>query len=440
MAMKITKVTLTNVCCFEHLVLNLMRSDESPRPWTLLLGDNGVGKTTLLRSIALALCDENSASALSAELYSDLVREEAGEAGEAGKAVIEVHLRRDGKIAGEFTVTTTIERLKSGDTRIHQDTVPSDHSTFPWGEVFVCGYGIGRLAFGDKALPEFSATDALLPLFNYETKLQSMELMLRRIKDSGKINIDELLDRICDILGLRHGSIKLTLQGIEMTGEWGRFLPIGYVPDGYAATMAWICDMFAWALYFDPNSVAEPDGIVLLDEIEQHLHPRLQKEVIGRLWKQYPRIQFIATSHSPLCAVGTTDLSDEDCGLALLSWDEHHIVCRESSPPRGQRADQVLTSYLFGLATSGDRETREQIQRYALLLSQETLDSGQEDVLEKLRSALDAKLGSSESALEGRVREAVKETLERKGALSDSTKPAVLLEVARQLREILGEK
>ncbi len=47
-------------------------------------------------------------------------------------------------------------------------------------------------------------------------------------------------------------------------------------------------------------------GIVLIDELEQHLHPSLQTEMPGRLIKIFPEIQFIATTQSPLMILGVS--------------------------------------------------------------------------------------------------------------------------------------
>jgi predicted ATP-binding protein involved in virulence len=48
------------------------------------------------------------------------------------------------------------------------------------------------------------------------------------------------------------------------------------------------------------NGPVEPEGIVFVDEIELHLHPALQQEVLARLRKTFPKIQFIVSTHSPL--------------------------------------------------------------------------------------------------------------------------------------------
>ena len=71
--MYITKVVLENVRCFEDVTLDLEPDGETTM-WTVVVGDNGDGKTTLLRSIAMGLCDESSAAGLLRELDGKFVR------------------------------------------------------------------------------------------------------------------------------------------------------------------------------------------------------------------------------------------------------------------------------------------------------------------------------------------------------------------------------
>ena len=74
--MNIKRVELTNIRCFDDIRIDLS-SDGGIRKWAVILGDNGVGKTTLLRSIALALGDRESAAALLRDLPGEWVRRES---------------------------------------------------------------------------------------------------------------------------------------------------------------------------------------------------------------------------------------------------------------------------------------------------------------------------------------------------------------------------
>src|ERR1700674_4901291 len=69
------KIVLENVRCFKKLDFDLTARRNRPRMWGVILGDNGVGKTTLLRSIAMGMCDEASAAGLLRELYGEWNRQ-----------------------------------------------------------------------------------------------------------------------------------------------------------------------------------------------------------------------------------------------------------------------------------------------------------------------------------------------------------------------------
>ena len=70
----LSRVQLNNVRCFDTLDIALSRPDTEPSGWNLILGDNATGKSTLLRSIAMGLCDEASAAGLLKESDEGYIR------------------------------------------------------------------------------------------------------------------------------------------------------------------------------------------------------------------------------------------------------------------------------------------------------------------------------------------------------------------------------
>ena len=96
--------------------------------------------------------------------------------------------------------------------------------------------------------------------------------------------------------------------------------------------------------FYDDDDIASIE--LLVDESEQHLHPTWHCNIIRILPCQFPKTQFLATSHSPLCASGLADLDDEICELVLLasSEEEGPVTSEIITSLRGLRADQVLTS------------------------------------------------------------------------------------------------
>lgn len=437
--MKITKVVIDKVRCFDHIVFDLS-SDQGPPYWTIILGDNGVGKTTVLQSIAMSLMDSTWASALLSELYGEWFRRQAGE---SGKATIRVEFDKKNDSGVPWFIETTIEKTKSGHDKVYQKTLPKE---FPSEEIFVCGYGAARRQYGTKDYSDYTSVDSSYTLFNYDAPLQNPELILRRLV-SIDINVDEILTWIDKILMLPEGSTKLGFGGITVDGPWGSFMPLGALGDGYQATIAWIIDMLGWVMYYDKtvfkNGREKLSGIILIDEIEQHLHPNWQKQIIRLLHAQFPRLQFITTTHSPLCAIGTSSLLDKNCGLFLLEQQDENVSASDRlGPPRGQRADQVLTSYLFGMETTRSDDTVERIERYSFLLAKKERNDLEEEEVIQLRSHLKKELGSAETEIQQLVKKAIHEALDKLIAEAPEREgippEAIDFEVKRQLKELFG--
>lgn len=422
--MRINRIKLENIRCFEHLALDLI-SDSSPTPWTLILGDNGTGKSTLLRSIALGLSSPKLAGALFEDAKSTWLR--------TGTKRGLIRIEFD---SGE-SIEITIKLEKYGETIARQKATPDD---IVWDKIFICGYGAGRSTFGSKSFERYSARDSVSSLFDYDAPLQNPELILHRLSSS-IADEGEILSWIDRVLMLPAGSTRLRMSGLEIRGPWGEYTPVGSLGDGYQATLAWILDMLGWAMFRDHGMLnTGVEGIILLDEIEQHLHPVWQKRIIGVLHEQFPKVQFISTTHSPLCVIGTTDLKDEDVSLILLRQMESQVeALDELSPPRGLRADQVLTSYLFGLDTTSDNETKSQIERLSVLLSPDARHlAGTQREIEALRNSLKQKLGTAETELERLVSNAMQEVLANSSKLSPIPQEAINFEIRRQLKELLS--
>jgi energy-coupling factor transporter ATP-binding protein EcfA2 len=399
--------------------------------WIIIFGENGVGKTTILRSIAMALSDETSTYGLLSELSGDMIRKGCK------KGLIELEVIRD-ESNEPVTLTTTLLRKSPKDK---DTTVKKEPKKFPWDDIFACGYGAARRAFGSESYEKYKLIDSVYTLFNYDASLQNPEVPFSRLERED-INVNDLFPRIEKILGLPKDSVKLDRSGFSVKGHWGSFQPLGAIADGYSATFAWISDLIGWAALFQ-KSKFRPDfaAIVLLDELEHHLHPSWQKRIILDLCRQFPKIQFIGTTHAPMCAVGTTDLDDDECELIKLTQRGEYVEGTAGhKPPRGKRADQILTSYLFGLGTSGDRETREQIEKYSALLSKKDRDATEEKQLKDLRAELDKKLGSEETELERVVGKAVFKVLSKTPSSSRNfTQESLKYETRRQLKELLGD-
>jgi predicted ATP-binding protein involved in virulence len=118
---------------------------------------------------------------------------------------------------------------------------------------------------------------------------------------------------------------------------------------GYQTMTAWLADIAYRLLrhYPDSSNPLLMPAIVLVDEIDLHLHPKWQRQLRDRLARHFPAVQFIATAHSPLMAQAY--MSEN---LAVVRRDGDHVdIENEPRTVAGWRLDEVNTSDLFGLET-----------------------------------------------------------------------------------------
>lgn len=127
-------------------------------------------------------------------------------------------------------------------------------------------------------------------------------------------------------------------------------------------------------------------AVVLVDEIDLHLHPRWQRKLIGHLTEHFPNTQFIATAHSPLVVQAAAGAN-----LAVLRRAGDHVVIdNDVEAVRGWRIDQVYTSDLFGLESARPPELDGLLARRKEILSQPSLTKQYEREL----AELEAKIGN----------------------------------------------
>ncbi|MEE9287462.1 MAG: AAA family ATPase [Gammaproteobacteria bacterium] len=373
--MYIERIRLQNVRCFSSLEMSF-ELGRKQLPWTVVIGDNATGKTTLLRSIAMGLCDESSAAGLLKESDSPYIR--YGE--KKARIVVDLVKNLDNR-RRSYRIETTIHRRPTrygSYERVRQKTTPS--SRFPWDELFVCGYGAGRSTSGAGDIVGYSVINAVYNMFNYTEGLQNPELAITRIpKDSFARQVLKVLAAVTNT-----DRVVLGKSGIEVLGPWDMLMPLRDLADGYKSTFLWVTDLLGWALNHKPSlrNIRQVTGIVLIDEIEQHLHPTWQTQVVQRLRTTFPSVQFIITTHSPLVAssVGSLQTEVNVDNLMLLELKKGNIVVKHNlEQMKGLRFDQVLASKAFEYLTTSDRETNELLRKISILSGKGSGRTRQED-------------------------------------------------------------
>ena len=351
--MFISRIRLQNIRGFRELEIDLSGS-QGPRKRTVIIGKNGTCKSSVLRAVALGLCDFSEANALISEPIGALIHRGV----KTGKVELAFE---DGS---EAVTVLTLDKGK--ENVIFQ--APSALASMP--SSFVCGYGAGRHGVGPDTGRDYRISDAVYTLFDYNRTLIDPELTLRRLQDFlGTKRYDSALAGIKSALGLGSEDEILLPRGggVELSGPsiGGKIRLEGWA-DGYRMTFNWMLDLYGRAMAADRiTPEGHVRGIVLIDEIEQHLHPSLQAEILPRISEVFPEIQLIATTHSPLVAL---DARPEE--LVVLRREGGEVVREEDVPDyTGYSAEDMLVDERLFDTEIYAPEMREKVGRYRELAS-----------------------------------------------------------------------
>jgi hypothetical protein len=144
-------------------------------------------------------------------------------------------------------------------------------------------------------------------------------------------------------------TVERMKPGVEVKTPYG-WVSIRDLSLGYRTLVAWMVDFASRMFERYPESadpLAEP-AVVLVDEIDLHLHPKWQRELISYLSSLFPNTQFIATTHSPLVVQAAADAN-----LVVLRREgDHVLIDNEVVSVDGWRVDQILTGEPFGLESA----------------------------------------------------------------------------------------
>ena len=409
--MKITNLKLKNIKCFKKIELSF-EGENGLKNWSLVVGDNGQGKTTILRSLAIGLCDEEGASALLAELHGGILRE-----GEM-EGSITIDLQDSDKSPNNYKIETIIKgKNESVSQNIYQNDTVLPLLILPL-EPFAVAYGSDRSITGTESYEDYALVDSLYSLFNYRHPLQNAELGARRIQSHAKNEWVKLKTVLKDILMLSPDD-KITLEpkGLYVESKWGK-VSFNALSDGYRSLTSVILDFLGqYMLKTEKFNLDDISGIFIIDEIEEHLHPRWQREIIKSLAEKFPNIQFICTTHTPICALGLNDL-DCESQLVKVAYVNGHSELTPFNPKecfKGYRADQILTSEIFGLTDTRSVSIEKKLERYRIiyLKDKKSRTRKEEKELKEIENEL-KDLPMWENEMDRKERETLIRLLERK--------------------------
>ncbi|TKK83889.1 AAA family ATPase [Herbidospora galbida] len=429
--MYVTEIKISDVKGFtgaRDVDLRLTRPDGSHAGWTVLAGRNGSGKTTILRAIALALAGPDVALSLTLDFEGWVTDERA-------QATVTTGFTQDADDVSTddrpLLLGTVISWRPSGHHigRAMMIGHTPDAKLGPWAPDlqgwFYAGYGpfrrlVGGSAEAQRLMQRPGPVSRLATLFNEDASLAEgvtwlIDLHLRRLE--GNRQAAALLTFALRLLndGLLPDGFQV--DRVDSDGLWarrdGRRIPMREMSDGYRAVTALVLDlvrqMSAAFPESAPSAAITRSGVVLIDEIDAHLHVSWQQKIGGWLKAHFPNIQFIVTTHSPyICQSadpgGLIRLPgvDEDASPAVVNDDLYERVVYGSG-------DDALLSDLFGIETP--YSPRAEAMRRRLVVLERAVLRGQatpeeEGEFEELQETLNSSLTARVDEVAARIRPA----------------------------------
>lgn len=371
----VREISIRNLRIFEDFELRFHPVQNGSGQWALLLGDNGVGKTTILRSLVLNLVFELGDTLLQLGGPSAPFLRHGCLQGEVG-VTLQIGDRRGDRHVLIRPGARGIEDIGEGPARFTDAGLLAQDRDLP---IYAYGCQRGTALGGPSRKAEFKPLDDVLNLFDDTARLIHAETWLKDLRlaalEDGRPSMaffEAVLEALINILdGV--GNIDVTKDGVFFEGPGVDRAPLAALSDGYITTAGWVIDLIArWTdrcrragVKLDGRFCSRMKGLVLIDEIDLHLHPRWQLKVVSTLREQFPGLSFIATTHNPLTLLGA-----QAGEIHILQRDNGHVRSIQRDIPPGARADQVLTGDWFGLVSTVDRDTLELLDRHRQLLRQ----------------------------------------------------------------------
>jgi hypothetical protein len=356
---------------------------EKPLPLenvTVLVGNNGAGKTTILRACALATL--SPVLQQSGLVPHHLVRRPIGRGTlkkpyEAiVKAVALLHKQDVGRAASsrpEDLLARLQPRGKSNYDFLETSRVPSSRIDDIFDErspsFFVVGYGATRRVeageedAGSRSKRRTVRYQRVAGLFEDHVALRPMERWLPQVRRN-RGRFKEVVDLLNDLL-----PDDMRFDGRFIDGEFyferGRtYVPFTALSDGYRAFVGWVSDLLGHMsdCCSGRGKLRELTGLVLVDEVDLHLHPEWQRHVVPNLSRLFPKLQFVFSTHSPIVA-GT--LTSQNLRVMESASDGSTNVKQYTERVHGLGADQVLMSAYFDMKTTRSPDFEDELDLLA---------------------------------------------------------------------------
>lgn len=373
---------------------------------TVFIGINGVGKSSILDALAILL------SWLTKRIQNPNSSGRSFNEDDIKKGAKETHneitiLINDGQqLAWSLThvskgrskdTSSNLGELKTLVENIHEQLYHTSYAALPLAVYYPTNRAVLDIPLKIRTKHSFeqiTAYDEVLTggqidfrrFFEWFRDREDLENEMR-LNDSNKYRDRQLQAVRYAIANLLDGfsNLRVRRSPLRMTADkQGDELIVNQLSDGEKCLLALAGDLARRLAIANPNPDCNPlegSGVVLIDEIELHLHPKWQRAIIPNLVKTFPNCQFIITTHSPQV------ISDLKWVHLLRSTSEGIAIDRV--PSFGKDSNRILETLM------GTPERPQQIIEYLRELFR-LIDKGELDNARRLRQELARRMGEED--------------------------------------------
>lgn len=415
--MKVTKLTMKSFRGIDDLTL-----DFDPKV-NVLIGVNGIGKSSILECLAILLTPfiqysrfpENPSDSYRSyslnfrfnkkekEKLRIFKEEDINNNSQSSRALIFVNSEQ---------ANWSIKRERGVSVQSEDDLTSVKKMTFSLSEKvkknpvqsipIIVYYAVSRTSFDisleiseSSQLQQVDAYDQALeekavsfkPFFTWFRTLEDLENEERRENSTYRDPKLEAVRKAISSVEPEFSNLRVRRAPLRMTvAKGGKELIIDQLSDGEKCLLAMVGDLARRLAIANPG-LSEPlegEGVVLIDEIELHLHPKWQRDIIPKLTRTFPNCQFIMTTHSPQVV---SDVHPNQ--IYVLESTDNGVIAYHPDSSYGRDSNRILED-LMGVP---ERPERIKASLHRLF---ELIDDGQVNEARQLRQQLEQEIGVDE--------------------------------------------
>lgn len=363
----LSRLSLRNIKCFkEEYNISFADAEGKPVLWTVFLGNNNTGKTTLLRLLGSpSILNKSHWGLQEVDTLSKSILKIQNKASASYYWVTSVGM--NGQDIYNPNLPMHLTESMPGWLPKYSDSSNSIKHINPENRLFIDGYGISRKPSNSTLVDYADFYNSTKGLFFDDELLVNAEEWLLQLDYANKSNVagakqrlDQLQQLILshifpDLLDLRFETKENFKPSVSFLTSYG-WVKLHELSYGYQTTIAWVVDLAKrmFDRYPDLDNPLHGPAIVLVDEIDLHLHPEWQRKIIKYLSDLFPNTQFIVTAHSPLIVQ-----SAENVNLIMLEKDDETgsiNVRQQFGSFQGWTVEEILRELMdMGEKTRSDR-------------------------------------------------------------------------------------